>query len=223
MASKQDKYEKSKQAINELLTVISSYPVATTWANREKAKKSLLEIYKKGDHTTKGMLLAYVNEKLTNARDFRDFMSIGMLKEKGIDANLTEISKRIFDYSSSIEGISFFLSFLAEIDDELALKLLSFHLARYIASSTFDARVLSNKVVKELGNCNNIYALHILLAVAEAGEGKEFFQMNIGRALKKWSRKVNKVKASKKELTILSNKLDELLTVEVGDAGREYR
>ena len=217
-------YEEEKKKINEMLMAISSFPVAASWSARESAKKKLIRYYRKADATSRGMVMAFINEKLSNVHEFRDFASVNFMKERKRlqNVSLNDISKMLYDYSSSIDGACYFLDLLADIDDEVSLKVLGFHLTRYLSYPGQEARILSDRAVKALGRASHPYALHLLLDIAESGEGKESFLAAVGEALGKWKEKLFSSKLPKAEKDYLRKRLEALLEAEEADVGRQY-
>jgi hypothetical protein len=202
-------YEKELERIKNIITTISSYPVAITWEQRENLKKELLEIYNKGDDFIKGAILGHINEKLSNVKTFRDFISVSSAKEKSTELKPEQVMLTILDYSSSVDGIGFFIDLLKDIDDNLSLKMLSYHLTRYLSYNTQEARLLSLKIIKAFHDSKNPYAAHVLLELIELT--KDELQFAVVDGLSYWEEKLKSLKISSAEKKFLKAKIEDIL------------
>ncbi|MEM4296536.1 MAG: hypothetical protein QXI89_00480 [Candidatus Anstonellales archaeon] len=190
-------YEIIRERVRKIISDISSYPVALSWADKESLKKELVEIYKKNDDVIKGYIIAIINERLSSFRYFRDFLSMSLAKERGQNIKAEDITTAVLDYTSSFDGIDDFLSLLLNFDDTLSLKLLSFHLTRYLNLNTQESRLLSLRAIKGLGQSKNSYAAQLLIVLSDIT--KDELLAAVLDSLKQWEEKLDKIKIDKKE------------------------
>ncbi len=164
------KEEKAWLKAKELINKICGYPVLVKMSERDSATKQLVALYKKGSNMLKGGVISLINERLAHVRDYRDYISVPYLKEKrrSDKVNTNEIMGQLLDYSSSLDGAAYLLDVLSKFDDELAAKVLTYHITRYMSSPTFLAYVfLARRGVKALASMNYEYSLFVLLDMAE--------------------------------------------------------
>ncbi len=194
-SSQLTKHERDYRRVKELIMQISAYPVGASFKQREEARKALVHLYKKVDDNIKGSILAYMNEKLSSAREYRDFICLDYLKEKRHSerVNPAEITAKILDFSSSVEGAAYFLELLAAFDDELATKLLTFHITRYLSQPFLSFRGLAIKGIALLGKMKTKHAFHTLLYYKELIKGVDI-EAEVEKSLSAWGQKIVKGK-----------------------------
>lgn len=167
------------------------YPVAKNRSEKRAAKKIMVESYIKGDEVVKQFILFLVHEQLSRSAGLRmmhNFAHFRKAMEK--ETNAGEVRKAvyrtIFNYTTSLEGITELLEFLGELGDEGAAKLISYHLSFYTSAENPAFAMLRNASFDALGECNCTYALEILLSHARYGErsGRALY------ALQGWEKKL---------------------------------
>ncbi|MEM2948286.1 MAG: hypothetical protein QXY05_04090 [Candidatus Anstonellales archaeon] len=209
--------EKVKQ-IDNLIMTIYNYPVFTDYEKKEEAKKALIKMYKKEDQVIKNTILFILHEKLCSAKEYRDFHNFeGMkMRYKEEDANKVRqgIFRRVFDYAGSLEGIFETFDILGKFDDVFSIKLVSYHLSRYMLVNSFETQVLSEKAISVLGESNNTYALRVLLSLAPFFYGKEKVVPIMIDALSTWAEKLDRLKMSEKEKNELKKEIKKYIEME---------
>jgi hypothetical protein len=203
----EDYYKQKIEEIKKIIHGICAYPVALSWEEKNKMKKKLVSIYKENDDVIKGAIISYINEKLSNFKSFKDFASMFLSSDK--ISNPEKVSMTILDYSSSFDGLYDLIDVLIEIDDNLSLKLLSFHLTRYISINNYISDMMVLKIIRALGESINVYAAHVLLNLSEIID--ETMEFELLESLRKWEEKIDKIKVSKREKEYIKRKIKERL------------
>jgi len=197
--------------IDRLIMTIYNYPVFTDYRKKEEAKKALINLYKKEDQVIKNTILFILHEKLCAAKEYRDFHNFeGMrMRYKDEDANKVRqrIFRSVFDYAGSLDGIFETFEILKNFDDVFSIKLMNYHLSRYMLVNSFETQLLSEKVLNVLGESNNPYALRVLLSIAPFAYEREKMVPVIVNALSIWAEKIDKIKMNKKEKKELKNEI----------------
>ncbi|MGB9719443.1 MAG: hypothetical protein ACPL06_02520 [Candidatus Anstonellales archaeon] len=211
------KMEKIKE-IDKLIITIYNYPVFTEYEKKEEAKKNLIKMYKNEDQVIKNTILFILHEKLCTAKEYRDFHNFeGMkMRYKEEDANKIRqgIFRRVFDYSGSLDGIFETLDILGKFDDVFSIKLVSYHLSRYMLVNSFETQILSEKAMSILGESNNTYALRVLLSIAPFVYGKERIVPIVADALSVWAEKIDRIKMNEKERNELKKEIKKYIEME---------
>ena len=199
-------YEKRANEVVGLFEKLSFYPYALDEEGKEKIRKKIVRMYKKGDDTVKGMIVFYVNEKLSNIEKFRQ--TLNMDKAKGMKAKdpRTFVVKEMLNYFNSLDGQFFLLDLLKDFDDELALRLLHHYLTRYLSLPGKSFQLLAQRAICNLGESNNPFALELLLSL----RGVEDEALYV--ALDKWRRKIDRLRIDEGK----KKKLKELFANEEG-------
>lgn len=216
-APDQKRIEKIRE-IDRLIITIYNYPAFTGYKKKEEAKKALVRMYKNGDQIIKNTILFILHEKLCAVKEYRDFHNFeGMkMRYKEDDANKVRqgIFRRIFDYSGSLDGIFETFELLGKFDDVFSIKLVSYHLSRYMLVNSFETQMLSEKAISILGESSNIYALRVLLFLAPFIYGKEKIIPVMADALLMWAEKVDRIKMSEKERSRLKKEIKKYVEME---------
>ncbi len=214
--------EKIKE-IDRLIITIYNYPVFTDYEKKEDAKYALVKMYKKEDQVIKNTILFILHEKLCSAKEYRDFHNFEGMKAryKEEDANKVRqgIFRRVFDYSGSLDGIFETFDLLGKFDDVFSIKLVSYHLSRYMLVNSFETQMLSEKAVSILGESNNTYALRVLLSFAPFFYGKEKIMPIMADALSLWAEKIGRIKISEKERSELKKEIKKYIEIEEKGVG----
>jgi hypothetical protein len=203
----EDYYKQKIEEIKKIIHGICAYPIALSWQEKNKMKKKLISIYKENDDVIKGAIISYINEKLSNFKNFKDFASMFLSSDK--ISNPEKVSMTILDYSSSFDGLYDLIDILIEIDDNLSLKLLSFHLTRYLSINNYVSDMMVIKIIRALGESRNVYAAHVLLNLSEIID--ETTEFELLESLRKWEEKIDKIKVSKREKEYIKRKIKERL------------
>ena len=205
--SEEEKKELYKR-VKELIMKITAYPVGVSLAEREKARRALVKLYKESEDDVKGSVMAYMNEKLSNAREYREFICLDYLKEKHRrpDVNPAEITSKILDFSTSADGAAYLLSILGEFDDALAVKMLTFYITRYMAHPFVVFRGLAMKAISVLGGMTCKAALHALADIKGLVKGLDL-EGPVEASINMWRTRVDagKVKLTQEEKRMLSS------------------
>ncbi len=205
--------KKIAEKVRDLVRKISSYPVETTWDEKEKAKRDLIRLYNKSTTKIRGFIIFHLHEKMSKVKRFRDFITVADIKRNSngpinIGLELTEI----FDYPSSIDGIIDFMDVIKRIDDILVLKLLSYHISRYMFIPPNNAsKVLLSRSIEILGESKNPYALQIIIdTFPSVGDRMDITPAYV-EAAKKWMSKVKDIDMPKDMRNRYVKKLKEIL------------
>lgn len=198
------------------------YPVAKNRMEKEAAKKVMLECYRKGDDVVKQFILFLAHEQLSRVAGLRVMHNFAHFRrELPKEADVGEVRKAVyrsmFNYTTSTEGVSELISFLGEIGDEGAAKLISYHLAYYGAYDGTAMQILRNASVDALKNCQSGYALEVLLNHAKYSDRSERALYALGE----WKNKIDHAKMAPEEKKIYKKQIEELL-VTTGKEKREY-
>ncbi len=217
---KKDAKEKLKE-MEEAVLKIKFYPIAVSYEDKEKAKKRLKKLYKKGNSTDRQLIVYLLHNLLCGAQEFKLFHSIPYFQAKGVEPKNIQmkIYRSIFNYYTSIEGALEVIKFLGELGGVEAAKLLTYHFTRYSQQESESNHVLRNAIIEALGECEDAYALRALLDYAKyVGEPTIHF---VYSALEKWNERVKKIK-NKKERKELQEALEELLSKEPSSGGGSH-
>ena len=213
----QRRMERIKE-IDKLIITIYNYPVFTGYEKKEGAKRALVRMYKKEDQAIKNTILFILHEKLCMVKEYRDFHNFeGMkMRYKEEDANKVRqgIFRRIFDYSGSLDGMFETFDLLGKFDDVFSIKLVSYHLSRYMLVNSFETQLLTEKAISILGESSNTYAVRILLSLAPFFYGKEKIMPVMADALLLWAEKINKIKMNEKERDRLKKEIKKYVEME---------
>ena len=125
----------------------------------------------------------------------------------------------MFNYTTSTEGVSELISFLGEIGDDGAAKLISYHLAYYGASDGPAMQMLRNASMDALKNCNSTYALEVLLNHAKYSDRNERALYALGE----WKNKIDRVKMAPEEKKLYKKQIEELLVTSGKEKHEYYR
>ncbi len=208
--------EKVREKIKESIKLLCSYPTTSNYRVKENVKKELVEIYKKGNESVKGMILTYINEKLGNAQLFREFESVkntSFKYKKNIRAG--DVTSSILDYTNSLDGTIELINILSKLDDGPALKVLTYHLTRYMNIQGTVFKILALHSIKALAKSNHPYALSFLLNIAEVGgDNKDDIYYALVYALTEWYLKIDKVKMGKWEKSQLKRRMNKVIEIE---------
>ena len=214
--------EKIKE-IDRLIVTIYNYPVFTDYRKKEEAKEAIIEIYKKGDQSIKNTILFILHEKLCAAKEYRDFHNFEGMRARYKDEDANKVRQRIFrnifDYAGSLDGIFETFELLGKFDDVFSIKLLSYHLSRYMLVNSFETQILSEKVLTILGGSNNTYALRILLSIAPFAYEREKLLPIMIDALSLWAEKIDKIKIDRKEKKELKKEIKKYIEMEEKKVG----
>lgn len=191
------------------------YPIAKNRGEKEAAKKVMVESYVKGDEVVKQFILFLAHEQLSRAAGIRMMHNFAhyrktLPKEAKAGDIRKAVYRTIFNYTTSLEGLTELIAFLGELGDEGAAKLLSYHLSYYSGMEAPVLQVLRNATLDALSECNSPYALETILAYAKYAEKPERAMW----ALRKWERKLNTVGLTKEEREYYSNQIAELFVGE---------
>ncbi len=194
----------------DLISKISYYPHITSLREKEKAKKALVRLYRKAPTAVKSNIIFGINEKLSAVRDLRAFTRVEDIKASNPRELGRKLGTKVLNYENSLDGILEFLELLIDMDDELALKLFTYHLSRYLAlPPSYASRLLITSAIHMLGESRQPYALYFLLNTALPD------QVEISHAyyaaLSQWYEKLDKVRMPKAEKANLRELLEELL------------
>ena len=189
------------------------YPLAKNRGEKEAAKKVMMESYIRGDEVVKQFILFLAHEQLSRAAGIKTMHNFGHYRKMmGKEMNPGEVRKAvyrtIFNYTTSLEGLTELIEFIGELGDAGAAKLLSYHLSYYSAMDAPALQVLRNATIDSLRECNSPYALDALLSYAKYGEKND----RALYALKKWEEKLDKVEMGKEEKKFYEKKIAELFT-----------
>ena len=187
------------------------YPVAKNRGEKEAAKKVMVESYIRGDDVVKQFILFLAHEQLSRAAGIKTMHNFGHYRKMmGKDSNPGEVRKAVyrtlFNYTTSLEGLTELIGFLGELGDAGAAKLLSYHLSYYSAMEAPALQVLRNATIDALRDCNSPYSLNALLSYAKYGEKND----RALYALKKWDEKLDKVEMGKEEKAFYTKQISEI-------------
>ncbi len=189
------------------------YPIAKNRGEKEAAKKVMVESYVRGDDVVKQFILFLAHEQLSRAAGIKTMHNFGHYRKMmGKDTNPGEVRKAvyrtIFNYTTSLEGLTELIGFIGELGDNGAAKLLSYHLSYYSAMEAPALQVLRNATIDALRECNSPYALDALLSYAKYGEKTD----RALYALKKWDEKLDKVEMGPEEKKFYAKQMAELFS-----------
>ncbi len=189
------------------------YPLAKNRGEKEAAKKVMMESYIRGDEVVKQFILFLAHEQLSRAAGIKTMHNFGHYRKMmGKEMNPGEVRKAvyrtIFNYTTSLEGLTELIEFIGELGDAGAAKLLSYHLSYYSAMEAPALQVLRNATIDSLRECNSPYALDALLSYAKYGEKND----RALYALKKWDDKLDKIEMGTEEKKFYEKKIAELFT-----------
>ena len=187
------------------------YPVAKNRLEKEAAKRVMVESYEKGDEVVKQFILFLSHEQLSRAAGIRIMHNFAHFKkmfpkETAPGEVRKAVYRTIFNYTTSIEGITELIGFLGQLGDIGAAKLLSYHLSYYSGAEAPVLQVFRNATIDALGECKTPYALEALLSYAKYSEKNE----RALYALKAWEKKIDGMKMEKEEKKFYSREIGKL-------------
>jgi hypothetical protein len=188
------------------------YPVAKNRGEKQAAKKVIIESYLKGDDVVKQFIIFLIHEQLSRAAGLRAMHNFAhfrksMPKETGPGDVRKAVYRTMFNYTTSLEGLTELIEFLGELGDEGAAKLLSYHLSYYSSMDNSAHAILRNSVADALSECSCTYALDVLISQAKYGDrpGRAIY------ALSKWEKKLPKAKLTEKEKKEYSKEIAKIM------------
>ena len=189
------------------------YPIAKNRGEKEAAKKVMVESYVRGDEVVKQFILFLAHEQLSRAAGIKTMHNFGHYRKMmGKETNPGEVRKAvyrtIFNYTTSLEGLTELIGFIGELGDAGAAKLLSYHLSYYSAMEAPALQVLRNATIDSLRECDSPYALDALLSYAKYGEKND----RALYALKKWDEKLDKIEMGAEEKKFYEKQIAELFS-----------
>jgi len=203
--------------LDKAFLAIRFYPVASDEKSKEEAKKKILSQYKKGDDTTKQLILYMFHENLANTVGMRIMQNFEFFKRKFPNLEpqkvRVQVYRSMFNYTNSLEGTIELVKMLGKMDGDDASKLLSYHLSFAMTAEFEINHILRNVIIEALGDSESVYALNVLLNYAKY-TGKERALNRIGGALSNWSKKIDGLKILVSEKEKIKKNLDDILTSE---------
>ncbi len=195
MEEKKDKNVELFKEIDKKIALINSYPVLHNEEEKEKAKKWLIRVYKKGSENIKQSILYVIYNLIMKAGEYRISKEINYFNKINKERARLNVYKAMFDYCESIEGVADLLKLLSKFEDNASLKVISKVLTFSLANSPNDASlILRNACLDILGEHKNYYALRILLNIIKYSENDKL-TTKCYIQIKKWeNRKDKKVK-----------------------------
>ncbi|MBN2121744.1 hypothetical protein JW721_01640 [Candidatus Micrarchaeota archaeon] len=188
------------------------YPVAKNRGEKQAAKRVIVESYLKGDEVVKQFILFLIHEQLSRAAGLRAMHNFAHFrKAMPKEAEAGEVRKAVyrtmFNYTTSLEGLTELIEFLGELGDEGAAKLLSYHLSYYSSMDNPAHGILRSAVADALGECSCAYALDVLISQAKYGErpGRAIYALSL------WEKKLPKSKLSEKEKKEYSREIAKIM------------
>lgn len=188
------------------------YPVAKNRGEKQAAKRVMVESYLKGDEVVKQFILFLIHEQLSRAAGLRAMHNFAhfrksLPKETGPGDVRKAVYRTMFNYTTSLEGLTELIGFLGELGDEGAAKVLSYHLSYYSSMDNPALGILRNSVADALSECTCSYALDVLLSQAKYGErpGRAVY------ALSKWEKKLSKMNLPEKEKKEYSKEIAKIM------------
>ncbi|MBD3397597.1 hypothetical protein GF412_00485 [Candidatus Micrarchaeota archaeon] len=189
------------------------YPVAKNRGEKEAAKKVIVESYIRGDEVVKQFILFLAHEQLSRAAGVKTMHNFSHYRKMmGKESKAGEVRKAVyrtvFNYTTSLEGLSELLLFLGELGDDAAAKLITYHLSYYTSLETPALQMLRNSAIESLSECSSPYALEALLNYAKYSEKGE----RALYALKKWDEKLGETEISEEEKRKYRMEIAEMFT-----------
>ncbi len=188
------------------------YPVAKNRGEKQAAKRVIVESYLKGDEVVKQFILFLIHEQLSRAAGLRAMHNFAhfrkaLPKETEAGDVRKAVYRTMFNYTTSLEGLTELIEFLGELGDEGAAKLLSYHLSYYSSMDNPAHGILRSAVADALGECSCAYALDVLISQAKYGErpARAIY------ALSKWEKKLPKAKLPEKEKKEYSREIAKIM------------
>jgi hypothetical protein len=195
------------------------YPVAVNEDAKNEAVAKLDKIYKESNETVKQMLLYMVHELLSTSMDLKIIHTLEYFKMKhpAMDPSQQRMNvyRSIFNYNTSLEGLTEVIRFLGKLNGDDAAKLLSYHYSHLCSVENEASHVLRAAILDALGASESRYALLTLLEYARYTDNERVFN-RIVNALVTWEDKVAGLKIPEKEKTQIRDKLKEIITSEFG-------
>jgi len=206
--------------IEKALFEIKFYPVAVNEESKNAAVERLTKIYNGGDETIRQLVIYMVHESLAHSAELRVMHNFDFFKMKNPAQDPAQLRinvyRAIFNYNTSIEGLCELIRLLGQLrgsDD--AAKLLTYHFA-YLSTMENEANhMLRAAIIDALGKSESRYALKALLEYAHYSDSDRTFSRVVS-ALAVWDKKMDKVKIPQKEKEALRNRLQEVMTRELG-------
>jgi len=196
---------------------IRFYPVASSEKEKNEARKKILSQYKKGDNTSRQLILYMFHENLAHTAGMKLMQNFEFFKRKFPNIEPPKVRMQVyramFHYDNSLEGVIELVGMLGEMEGDDAAKLLSYHLSFSVNAEFEINHILRNAIIEALGESNSLYSLNVLMSYAKYAENEKMLQ-RIAAALSNWNRKIDTLKIPEREKEKVRRKLDEVLTSE---------
>ena len=202
---KQTKEQKKANKIMEIFSKIQHYPYSLDEESLTKLERKIINYYKRGDERAKGMILFFINEKLSDVHNLREFINTKSSKEAK-----PKILGDALNFYHSIDGQFFLLSLLRKFDDELSLKLLTHFTSKYLAQPSRFYHIFAEKCIDLLGKSKNQYALKFLLSLSRLSSLDSSLHEVVLHNLSIWKGKLSKLKIKEKEKKKLADEIEKL-------------
>ena len=202
MGKSSQKEQKKANNILQVFAKVQHYPYSISNEELKKLEKKIINYYKKGDEKVKGMILFFINEKLSDVHALREFINT-----KNTKAPQSKILGDALNFFHSIDGQFFLLSLLKKFDDELSLKLLTHYTSKYLAQPGRFYNIFAEKCIDLLGESRNIYALKFLLSLSEISSIESSVYDTVLHNLQNWKNKIDKIKLDKREKKKLKQRI----------------
>ncbi len=199
------KEQKRANKILELFSRIQHYPYSLSDEDFQKIEKAIVRKYKNGDEKTKGMILFFINEKLSDVGNIREFINTKTTK-----APQSKILGDALNFYHSLDGQFFLLSLLKKFGDDLSLKLLTHFTSKYLSQPARFYHIFAEKCIDLLGESKNVYALKFLISLSELSSLDSSIHDVVLHNLSNWKKKIPRLKIDGKEKKRLKEKLDSL-------------
>ncbi|MFH0736997.1 MAG: cell envelope integrity protein TolA [Candidatus Micrarchaeota archaeon] len=195
------------------------YPVAVNASSKDEAVKKLERIYNESNETVRQMLLYMVHENLSTSMDLKLIHTLEYFKMKnpGMDPSQQRMNvyRAIFNYNTSLEGLTEVIRMLGRLEGDDAAKLLTYHYSHLAFVENEATHVLRAAILDALGGSSSRYALMTLLEYARYTDNERVFG-RIVSALMGWEERLDRLKMSDKEKGKIRNELKKIITSEFG-------
>jgi len=232
MAGKNKKEEKRKSddSVNSVVSELEKdmfslkfYPVAVDEKTKDEAVAKIKERYKKGNETVRQLVLYMLHESIAEFFEFRIMHNFEYMKNKNPNAEPArmriEIYKKMFNYNTSIEGITAMIGVAGELEGDDSAKLLTYHYARLCSWESEASIMMRNAIIDALGKSDSLYGFSALMEYAKNTDNEKTYHRLV-RALGRWSEKLSKIKMPDAKKRIYLEKLRNILAKEF--RGRHY-
>ncbi len=188
--------------IDRALMAVKLYPVATSEQAKGQAIEKVLHIYHSGNDTIRQLIIYMIHDQLAKSAEVKVMHTYDYFKLKNPALNPAQLRmkvyKAIFNYTTSLDGITEMIEILGRCKGNEAAKLLTYHFSQLANYENECSHILRSAIIDALGKSESVYALMTLLDYAHYSPNDRTLT-RVSSALKEWDNKLDSLNLPEQE------------------------